>query len=156
MTVLALANLIVALGAVQDVPAPQDRWIAGASPLRMIVDPCDSAVEGEEGLSISWVRRALLVRGHPRDMVCRDYANPEPAPDIPAAFKADLQDLAAQVVGRSLVMIGSMSRPLDDDGSWGPQSEAGSRALYVYLKADDYRALRELQAEDAELPPTPR
>lgn len=140
----------------QEVPAPEDRWIAGASPLNMIVDPCDPTVQGEDGVSISWVRSALLERGHARDLVCGDYTDPASNAEIPAEASADLLDLAAQVMGRSLVIIGSASRPLDDDGSWGEKSEEGSRALYLHLKADDYRALRELQTLEASPPPAPQ
>ncbi len=153
MALVLLAGLMAALGSLQDVPPPQDNWVAGASPLRMITDPCDPDEEGEEGMSLPWIHTVLLQRGHPRDLVCGLRSDFDP--ETVASAQADFRDLGAQVTGRAMVVIGSTSRPLDDDGAWGEKSEAGSRALYLHLKADDYRALRELQAQDALPAPTP-
>ena len=137
--------------AASQVSPPEDRWIPGASPLETITDPCDPSIKAEDGVSLSWMRAMMIQRGHSRELVCG------PATDLPpevvAAANVDLLDLWAQATGRALVLVGSISRPLDDDASWGERSEAGGRALYLHLKADDYRALRELQ--HSELGPRP-
>lgn len=113
-------------------------------------------LQGEDGASLSWVRSALLERGHARDLVCGDFTDPASNAEIPAEASADWMDLWAQVMGRSMIMMGSVSRPLDDDGSWGKKSEEASRTLYLHLKADGYRALRELQTLEAAPPPAPQ
>ena len=96
----------------------------------------------------------MIERGHPLDLVCGELLDFDA--QTVAAAGADWWDLTAQATARALVEIGSMSRPLDADGSSGPQSEAGGRALYLHLKADDYRALRNLGAEEPAPPSTPK
>jgi len=154
MGVFTLAGLIFALGIAQDLPEPEDRWIAGASPLTIIVDPCDAAQEGEAGMSDSWLRAAMLERGHPRDLVCGGRTDFDP--EAITSARADLLDLSAQAMARSLIMIGAISRPLDDEGSWGEKSEAGARTLYLHLKSNDYLALRELESEGPLSAPPPQ
>ncbi|WGM31794.1 hypothetical protein [Brevundimonas sp. NIBR11] len=144
MGLLAIAAALV-LGGAQDGPPPEDLWVK-ATPAGEVADPCDGEA-GQNGTSQAWIRTVMLERHHPRPLVCGDRTGLDD--EAVRAAENDRLDLTAQASARLAVLMGAMSRSLDDDGSWGQQSEAAGRALYLALKADDYRLLRQTAAQEA-------
>ena len=147
---LAFAATVLLLGRQETSPVVDDRWIT-ASPERMTADPCAPGAEDQEGVSPAWVHAMLVERGHPIDLVCGRSEAFDTATISRA--QADFLDLGAQVAARGAVMIGAILGPRVEEGPWGAASEDFSRKIYLGLKADDYRGLRELVAADSQPPP---
>jgi hypothetical protein len=138
---LAFAAVMMLSGGQETSPTVEDRWIT-ASPDRMTGDPYAPGTEDREGASLAWMNAMLLERGHPKALVCGESEDFDPA--VVSNAQADALDLGAQVAARGAVMIGAILGPRVEDGPWGSASEQVSRSMYLHLKADDYRGLREL------------
>ena len=144
---LAIAAVALVLSNAQDAETPEDRWVV-STPSHETADPCGGEA-GPDGASPAWVNAVMLERGHPRALICAGGAIDSSAIEA----REDLLDLTAQASARVAVLIGGVSRSLDDDRSWGEQSETAARSIYMTLKADDYRLLRQTAAEETAATP---
>ncbi len=139
----AIAAIALVLGNAQVPETPEDRWVV-AMPSHEAADPCGGEA-GPDGASQAWINSVMLERGHPSTLVCADVTIDGSVTEA----DEDLLDLAAQASARIAVLMGAVSRSLDDDGAWGEQSEKAARSIYLALKANNYRLLRETGAEEA-------
>lgn len=117
-----------------------------ASPDQVVTDPCDGVSQGREGLSIPWVKAALLRLGHPRSSVCGRWSQLDPV--AYRAFEPDWTRLMAQSTARTVVTYGA------SDDRWNARYEDAARACFAHLAADDYKAYR-LYLEQGPAQPCP-